>query len=832
MRRSPLGLHLPDADQFTNSEIAAVYDLLPSLLLTMTYSQWDDDKGAAASVCQMVRDLGHADLYVRFHADPNPIVYSRRNDGPAAWARVCAYRMNQYYGALAAAGVRLHAILANEVDADYEGNLNEQQASDWYRAALTTYADLRPGDIVHVPAPTGAPETHRRYLQRYRDDGWVDQSFVIDGHGYDGDLENVINVCGEVFPNNRRAITETNDINDFGWPIALLDGGKADEIVYFILNWARGGVGRIQPPTPDDAAKQMSLMRFPDRYAQFKSTIRETTIDDGDGPGTDPPVTPEPEPIPPVVPDQSSIFAPEHFWTFQQIATASDSLVENVREHWTATCEQLQHAARSLRPELNDPVVLRAVELGMIGTFAVETGPLRDYRFTPVREAYWLDVQRGYEWAEEYRRTNRPSSQYFPFYGRGKVQRTWEEAYAAVGPQIAALWGADPNDPTFDLVTNRDNLLQRDMSAASDAIFFATTRALPTASYPDGYSLVEACVDRDYEWIRRLVQGGTAGLDHLTQVMDALDPPSAPPIEETVPQPVYNPHYPVIPQNRSFDCSETSLLFELRAHGRQTTDAWLETRMIADGIMTPEWGLSDATGKGLAAFGNHYYGGMTTPGYTFGEQSEDLGYRFRAFGTSGAPVSFDEIAGVADGSVGVMAGGRNWYHWSPIRFYDRGRDVFILANPAHGHLGVYQEMTRQQFAALGWFSYVVVTVVDVAKPNPLPPIETIPDTLETLKAKYQEMQAAYTEMQRQLADANRDLGYASVDIANALAVAPPKYMTSADLIDQFCTKIAAATRSVAVRSSVESIRAEAQNVRIVTNGDVIPAIESLRKLKP
>lgn len=34
--RSPLGLHLPDADQFTNAEISAVYDLKPSVLLAMS----------------------------------------------------------------------------------------------------------------------------------------------------------------------------------------------------------------------------------------------------------------------------------------------------------------------------------------------------------------------------------------------------------------------------------------------------------------------------------------------------------------------------------------------------------------------------------------------------------------------------------------------------------------------------------------------------------------------------------------------------------------------------------------------------------------------------
>ena len=76
MRRSKLGLHLPDADHFTSVEIAAISDLSPSVMLAMCYCSWQQDKGAAAVVRQKVRELGHTDLFVRFHADPNPIDYA------------------------------------------------------------------------------------------------------------------------------------------------------------------------------------------------------------------------------------------------------------------------------------------------------------------------------------------------------------------------------------------------------------------------------------------------------------------------------------------------------------------------------------------------------------------------------------------------------------------------------------------------------------------------------------------------------------------------------------------------------------------------------------
>jgi hypothetical protein len=514
---------------------------------------------------------------------------------------------------------------------------------------------------------------------------------------------------------------------------------------------------------------------------------------------------------------------PEEFWTFEQIAEATDSLVENVREHWTATVGQLVLCG----------INRKSVQRGMIGTFAVETGPRRERRFTPVREAYWLDDDNGFAWAEEYRRTHLPSSQYFPYYGRGKVQRTWEDAYRATGPQIAALWGAPGStDPTFDLVANPDNLLDRDMSAASDAIFFRDKRALPSASYPEGYSLLEACDDHDDVWIRKLVQGGSAGLDDFRRIVATLDAMSpdeqAPPTPPVVPS--FDPDFPFIAQDKSFDCSETALLWELQAHGRGTTDVWLEGHMMADGIMTERWGLMDATGHGLAAFVNHYYGGIDTPGYTFVEPAEDLGYRCEAFGTNEQPATFDEIAGKLERgeSEGILAGGRTWVHWVAIRRYNREQDVFEIANSARGYMGIYDTLTRDQFDALGPFSYVTIRTGDptaTETETAPPPIEVTPapDPMVVMQAKLDEMAAA-------LADARRNLGVATVDVADAFAKAPPKYLASADAIDTKLAAILKATTAKAVRPLVDAITAEAQNVRIVTNGDVIPALNTLRGL--
>jgi hypothetical protein len=336
---SPLGLHLPDADQLTPQEIGAVLELKPSAMLCLVYAQWDNDKGVARQVIDLVHSLRHDRLYVRFHADPHPPGYARRIGGARAWGRLCAQRMTQYYGELAGSGVQLHAILANELDADYEGGLDPHGASSFLEGAMRGYREVRDGDILHVPAPTGAPETHRRYLQQFKDDGWLYRNddgswpYWIDGHGYDGDLENVIAVLEQECPGATYVITETNDLHDFGWPIALLGQGRARDIVYFTLNWARGGEGRVQPPSADDAAKQMSLLRFPDRYAQFKATIGASPSD---------PVGPSPEPPPLPVPTQPEVFP-------------FPLPVDGNGNEWQASTQDVLDAILDVAPRVIDP---------------------------------------------------------------------------------------------------------------------------------------------------------------------------------------------------------------------------------------------------------------------------------------------------------------------------------------------------------------------------------------------------------------------------------------------------------------------------------------------
>jgi hypothetical protein len=155
------------------------------------------------------------------------------------------------------------------------------------------------------------------------------------------------------------------------------------------------------------------------------------------------------------------------------------------------------------------------------------------------------------------------------------------------------------------------------------------------------------------------------------------------------PLPVYNCDEPSHPQENDWDCSVESTEWALYAWGRQPSDDWLEQSMIAAGVVDPSVGLTDASGALLAEWVIAEYG-------EYGYDAENVD-----------PVSFDDLA--AEAALErhpIMAGGRTWCHWTGVAGYDADQDLLLLRNPANGWMGVYQTMSRGQFASLGSFSMV------------------------------------------------------------------------------------------------------------------------------
>jgi hypothetical protein len=134
---------------------------------------------------------------------------------------------------------------------------------------------------------------------------------------------------------------------------------------------------------------------------------------------------------------------------------------------------------------------------GILATIAIETA----HTFMPVREAFWLDAQYGYEWAEEYRRTTLPSSRYWPYYGRGYIQLTWQSNYEYYGWRVG----------NTELVNIPDAAMESSTAAKLLATFFLESGAH------------SAAVTEDWWECRRLVQGGSAGIAEFLTIVAELD---------------------------------------------------------------------------------------------------------------------------------------------------------------------------------------------------------------------------------------------------------------------------------------------------------------------
>ncbi len=165
---------------------------------------------------------------------------------------------------------------------------------------------------------------------------------------------------------------------------------------------------------------------------------------------------------------------PDSPWTAEQIAAATGAPADAVAENWPRIVTALQSVGAGSRASL----------AAAVATVAIETAT----KFEPVREAFWL--------TEEWRQQN---LRYWPYYGRGYPQLTWEENYKAYGDALG-----------IDLVNNPDLALDPDISARIFAKYWADRG-------------IAAMADRgDWAAVRKAVQGGDAGLDRLISICTAL----------------------------------------------------------------------------------------------------------------------------------------------------------------------------------------------------------------------------------------------------------------------------------------------------------------------
>lgn len=176
------------------------------------------------------------------------------------------------------------------------------------------------------------------------------------------------------------------------------------------------------------------------------------------------------------------------YWSPQTLSGILGSPIQNVLVQWPFVVTALNRLGIDDRP----------VQIAALATIGVEAGA-----FWPVREAYYLGEP---EPAESWRRRN---LRYYPFFGRGLIQLTWASNYAAYSPMVSDVLGR-----YVDLVTNMDDALLTDVSAAVLALYFVHH------TYPSGYGIPAAARAGDWQTTRVLVNGGLNGWDdYITYVM-------------------------------------------------------------------------------------------------------------------------------------------------------------------------------------------------------------------------------------------------------------------------------------------------------------------------
>lgn len=178
----------------------------------------------------------------------------------------------------------------------------------------------------------------------------------------------------------------------------------------------------------------------------------------------------------PFVPPESD---PWEYWDAATIAAATGCPERVIAEHWPTLFRELD------RRGIGD----YDVQMACIGTTAIETAST----FAPVREAFWLSEG----WRSQHLR-------YYPWYGRGFIQLTWEYNYRTYGAATG-----------YDLLSVPDTALEPDPAAAVMAEYFVA-RGVATAA-------------QQHNWpeVRRRVQGGYAGLDRLTGIVARLQAATA-----------------------------------------------------------------------------------------------------------------------------------------------------------------------------------------------------------------------------------------------------------------------------------------------------------------
>lgn len=392
---------------------------------------------------------------------------------------------------------------------------------------------------------------------------------------------------------------------------------------------------------------------------------------------------------------------PWHWWPAQDIARIIGCPLAAVKANWPLIADALERRG----------IYDRDVCLGVLPTVAIETASTFESIHEYGTAADWAGYEGGVLYA-----------------GRSFPQLTHLGNYRQAGEALG-----------LDLVGNPNLVLDPKVGADVLAWFWAT-KGVPAKDRSHFYTMVELCHQHDYEWVRRVFQGGTAGLDRLIAMASALDAYASK--EQSMPtQLAYNPTQSPERQIADWVCSIRSTAWVLKSLGLPVDIGALQDEMSPT-YVTPALGLLDRRGYGIAEVLKAHL-------------PADWQDRVHVFET----ITWDELRSIA-GSGPIALGLHGAYHWIDVA---RVRDDGDLdaANPAPGYpisAPIGDVLSRPEFDRFGPASAVWVQV-PVAAPETAPPVEIVPDDkvpgLISAVAYLADNVAAIEDRDQRLAEARR-----------------------------------------------------------------------------
>ena len=143
----------------------------------------------------------------------------------------------------------------------------------------------------------------------------------------------------------------------------------------------------------------------------------------------------------------------------------------------------------------------------------------------------------------------------------------------------------------------------------------------------------------------------------------------------------YDPQEAMPQQQVDYDCSAAATAWFGRSIGWQWTELNVLWEFSKAGIISPAWGLLDATGAGIVSW-----------------------LALQPLQATNGPVDWPRLVTMAGGGPLIM-GGAKFDHWIGIRELLNDQ-VVSIANSAVGWMGVYNTMNQSQFDNLGPFNGV------------------------------------------------------------------------------------------------------------------------------